>query len=138
MNTDFAGNDMRVIGLSYAVNDDMGVNVSQTVYSEDGAFNMAGTNMDGSWMETGGMGYLGAGDEDLAFGLTYNMAGISMGATMHTVTNSLDEDADRSVMEVSLGYSLGDNAALAVKYATDDNGGDTDTKYTWVTLTVNP
>ncbi len=133
MNTDFGGNEMRVIGLSYAVNDDMGVNVSQTTYSDEGAFNMAGTNMDGSWMETGGMGYLNAGDEDLAFGLTYNMAGISMGATMHKVTNTLDDDYERAVTEISLGYALGDNAALGVRYATDE-----DDKYTWLTLTVTP
>ena len=133
MNTDFNENTMRVIGLSYAVNDDMGVNVSQTVYGDEGAFNMAGTNMDGSWMTTGGMGYLNAGDEDLAFGLTYNMAGISMGATMHKVTNTLDADYARDVMEVSLGYALGDNAALGVRYATDE-----DDKYTWLTLTVRP
>ena len=133
MNTDFAGNEMRVIGLSYAVNDDMGVNVSQTTYSDEGAFNMAGTNMDGSWMETGGMGYLGAGDEDLAFGLTYNMAGISMGATMHKVTNTLDDDYERAVTEINLGYALGDNAALGVTYATDE-----DDKYTWLTLTITP
>ena len=36
MNSDFDGDEMRVIGLTYAVNDDMGVNVSQTVYGEDG------------------------------------------------------------------------------------------------------
>jgi hypothetical protein len=146
MNTDYNGNDMRVIGLSYAVNDDMGVNVSQTVYGEaegqvagvpvDG-FHMPGTNMDGSWLTTGGMGYLNAGDEDLAYGLTYNMAGISMGATMHNVTNSLNEGVDRNVMEVSLGYSLGDNAALSVSYATDEDGTADDT-YTWLTLTVTP
>ena len=133
MNTDFGGNEMRVIGLSYAVNDDMGVNVSQTAYSDEGAFNMVGTNMDGSWMETGGMGYLGAGDEDLAFGLTYNMGGISMGATMHKVTNTLDDAYERAVTEINLGYALGDNAALGLRYATDE-----DDKYTWLTLTVTP
>jgi len=133
MNTDFNENTMRVIGLSYAVNDDMGVNVSQTTYSDEGAFNMAGTNMDGSWMTTGGMGYLGAGDEDLAFGLTYNMAGISMGATMHKVTNTVNDDFERAVTEINLGYALGDNAALGVRYATDE-----DDKYTWLTLTVTP
>ena len=36
MNTDFDGDEMRVIGLSYAVNDDMSVNVSQTAYADDG------------------------------------------------------------------------------------------------------
>jgi len=133
MNTDFAGNEMRVLGLSYAVNDDMSVNVGQTAYSDEGAFNMVGTNMDGDWMTTGGMGYLNAGDEDLSYGLTYNMSGISMGATMHKVTNTLDDAYARDVMEVSLGYSLGDNAALGVRYATDE-----DDKYTWLTLTVTP
>jgi hypothetical protein len=135
MNTDYDENTMRVIGLSYAVNDDMSVNVGQTVYGEDGAFSMAGTNLSGGWAN-GNMGYLGAGDEMLSYGLTYNMAGISMGATMNAVT-SLDEST-RDVMEISLGYSLNDNASLSVKYATDGNDDDTteDAKYTWVTLNV--
>jgi hypothetical protein len=77
MNTDFDGDEMRVIGLTYAVNDDMGVHASQTVYGEDGGFNMAGTNMDGSWMTTGNMGYLNGGDEMLSYGLTYTMSGIN-------------------------------------------------------------
>ena len=137
MNTDYAGNDMRVIGLSYAVNDDMGVHASQTVYGEDGDFNMAGTNMDGSWMTTGNMGYLGAGDQDLAIGGTYAMSGINLGATMHMITNSMDEAVERDVMEISLGYSLNDNAGLSLKYATDATGDD-EAKYMWVTLTVRP
>jgi hypothetical protein len=137
MNTDYAGNDMRVIGLSYVINDDMGVNASQTVYGEDGDFNMAGTNMDGSWMATGGMGYLSAGDEDLAIGLTYTMSGVNLGATIHTITNSVDADYARDVMEISLAYSLNDNSSLGVKYATDATG-DVDSKYTWLTLTVRP
>ena len=131
MNTDFDGNEMRVIGLTYAINDDMGVNVSQTVYGEDGDFNMAGTNMDGSWMETGNMGYLGAGAELLSYGITYNMAGISLGATMHNVTNSMDEGVDTDATEISLGYSLNDNAGLSLSMV-DDN----DTKYMWLTLNV--
>jgi hypothetical protein len=117
MNTDYDGNDMRVIGLSYAVNDDMGVHASQTVYGEDGDFNMVGTNMDGSWMTTGNMGYLGAGAEDLSIGLTYVMSGINLGATMHMITNSMDEAVERDVMEISLAYSLNDNSSLGVKYA---------------------
>ena len=133
MNTDFNENTMRVIGLSYAVNDDMGVNVSQTVYGEDGDFNMAGTNMDGSYGTTGNLGYLGSGSENLSYGLTYNMGGISMGATMHNITNSADATVDRSITEVSLGYSLGDNAGIGVSYAAED-----DVKYTWLTLTVTP
>jgi hypothetical protein len=131
MNTDYAGNDMRVIGLSYAVNDDMGVNVSQTVYGEDGDFSMAGTNMSGADWSNGQMAYLGAGGENLSYGLTYNMAGISLGATMHNVTNSLDETVERDVTEISLGYSLNDNASLSLRMI-----DDADTKYMWLTLNV--
>lgn len=135
MNTDFDENTMRVLGVSYAVNDDMSVNVGQTVYGEEGAFNMAGTNLSGGWAN-GNMGYLNAGDEMLSYGLTYNLSGVSLGATMNAVT-ALDETLNRDVLEVSLGYDLGDNAALAVKYATDATG-DVESKYTWLTLTVRP
>jgi hypothetical protein len=129
MNTDFDGDEMRVIGLSYAVNDDMGVNVSQTVYSDDNGFNMAGTNMSGADWSNGQMAYLNGGDEMLSYGLTYNMSGISLGATMHNVT-SLD-DSERDVTELSLGYSLGNNAGLSLSMV-DDN----DTKYMWLTINV--
>ena len=129
MNSDFDGDEMRVIGLTYAVNDDMGVYVSQTVYGEDGGFNMAGTNMSGADWSNGQMAYLNGGDEMLSYGLTYNMAGISLGATMHNVT-SLNE-SERDVTEISLGYSLNDNAGLSLSMV-DDN----ETKYMWVTLNV--
>jgi hypothetical protein len=131
MNSDFDENEMRVIGLTYAVNDDMGVHASQTVYGEDGDFNMAGTNMDGSWMTTGNIGYLGAGAELLSYGITYKMSGISLGATMHNVTNSMDEAVDTDATEISLGYSLNDNAGLHLSMV-DDN----EVKYMWLTLNV--
>ena len=131
MNTDFGGNEMRVIGLSYAVNDDMGVHASQTTYSDEGNFSMAGTNMDGSWMETGSIGYLDAGSEMLSYGLTYNMSGISLGATMHNVTNTLNEAVDRDVTEISVGYSLNDNANLGLSMI-----DDADTQYMWLTLNI--
>jgi hypothetical protein len=129
MNTDHDGDEMRVIGLSYAVNDDMGVNVSQTVYGEDGGFSMENTNMSGGYAVDGQMGYLAGGDEMLSYGLTYNLSGISLGATMHSVT-SLDE-SERDVTEISLGYSLGDNAGLGISMV-----DDADTKYMWLTLNV--
>ena len=129
MNSDYEGDEMRVIGLTYAVNDDMGIHASQTVYGEDGGFNMAGTNMDGDWMTTGNMGYLAGGDEMLSYGITYNMAGINLGATMHNVT-SLDE-SERDVTEISLGYSLNDNAGLSLSMV-----DDAETKYMWLTLNI--
>ena len=72
MNTDYAGGEMNMLGVSYAVNDDMNVVAGYTTYGETG-FTMAGTNMDGSWMETGGVGYLGANDENISIGGTYAM-----------------------------------------------------------------
>ena len=96
--------------------------------------------MNGSWSDNGGIGYLSAGDENLTYGLSYNMGGISLGASMHRITNTMDDTYERSAMEVNLGYSLGDNASLGLKYVTDDNGDATadESKYTWLTLTVTP
>jgi hypothetical protein len=133
INTDFDGDEMTSYGLSYAVNDDMSVSVGMTSYGDDGGFNMAGTNMDGSWDVTGSMGYLGANDEDLSYGLSYNMGGISLSAAMHNITNAADDTYEREVTQVGIGYALGDNAGLGISYATDD-----DAKYTWVTLSVTP
>ena len=45
MNTDYAGGEMNMLGVSYAVNDDMNVVAGYTTYGETG-FTMAGTNMD--------------------------------------------------------------------------------------------
>ena len=150
-NSDFEGDEMRMISLGYSVNDDLSVNVGQTAYSKDntGNFRMDGTNMDGGvdnngnpvagWMTTGNIGYLASGMEDLHYGLSYNLGGVSLGATMHNITDANDgqEDFERNVMVLDLGYSLNNNASLGLKYATDDNG-TTESKYTWVTLTVNP
>jgi len=130
MNTDFEGAEMRVLGLGYAVNDDMGINVSQTVYGEDDDFNMDGTNMAGTWDATGNLGYQLKGTEVLAYGLTYNMSGISLGATMYNVTNDAN-GTDTDATEISLGYSLNDNANLGLSMI-DDN----DVKYMWLTLNV--
>ena len=61
------------------------------------------------------------------------MGGISLGATMHNITDATDDTYEREVTEINIGYSLGDNAGLGIRYATDD-----DDNYTWVTLTVTP
>ena len=136
MNTDYNEGEMTDLGVSYAVNDDMTAMVGMTTYG-DVAFNMVGTNMSGGLAGSGQLGYLRANDEDLSIGVTYNMAGIDLGATMHMITNSEDEAYERDVMEISLGYSLNDNSSLGVKYATDATG-DIENQYTWLTLTVRP
>jgi hypothetical protein len=129
MNTDYDGDEMRVIGLSYDINDDMGVMVSQTVYGDDNGFDMANTNMSGADWSNGQMAYLNGGDEMLSYGLTYNMAGMSLGATMHNVTAS--DESERDVTEISFGYSLNDNAGLSLSMV-----DDADVKYMWLTLNV--
>jgi len=136
MNTDFNEGEMMDLGVSYAVNDDMTANVGMTTYG-DVAFSMAGTNMSGGLAGSGQLGYLNANDEDLSIGVTYTMAGVNLGATMHMITNTENEAHERDVMEISLAYSLNDNSSLGVKYATDATGDD-ETKYTWLTLTVRP
>jgi hypothetical protein len=137
MNTDFDGDEMTSYDLAYAVNDDMSVSVGMASYGDDAGFNMAGTNMDGSWATTGGIGYLGANAEDLSYGLTYNMGGISLSATMHNITDAQDDTFERDVTQIGLGYALGNNASLGLSYATDNDGASDDT-YTWVTLNVTP
>jgi len=154
MNSDFDGHKMNSYGLSYAINDDLSVSVNSTTYGEgsdtanasDG-FSMRGTDMDGGDWSNGGLGYLNANDEDLSYGLSYNLGGISLSATMHNITNAADEDHERTVTQIGIGYALGNNANLGISYATDateavttvGNESDaTDAKYTWVTLTVTP
>jgi len=137
MNKDFDGNEMRVVGLSYAVSDDMSVSVSQTAYGDDAGFKMDGTNMSGDSWSNGQMSYLNANDEDLSYGLSYNLGGVDLSAAMHKVTNSKDAAYERNVMQVGLGYELTNNASLGLSYATDETGG-AETKWTWVTLNVTP
>jgi len=83
------------------------------------------------------MGYLGANDEDMAFGVSYGMGDFSLGLTMHKVTNSEDDAAERSVTEANFDYNMSDNANVGIKYATDDASGE-DVKYMWLTLSVTP
>jgi len=135
--------DMNSIGATYNVNDDMSISASQTSYGE-GGFNLAGGNAgvygSDSWTTHGNMGHLGTNQKDLAIGGAYAMGDFNLGVTMHTVTDETvgAEDYERSAMEVSLGYTMSDNAGLSVNYSTDNNGTDTDTKYTWLTLTITP
>jgi hypothetical protein len=139
MNKDANEGEMNMLGISYAVNDDMTVTGGYTAYG-DVAFSSAtgnmGANGTDSWTSHGNMGYLGANDENMSLGLTYSMGSINLGATMHQISNSEDEGYERDVMEISLGYSLNSNSGLSVKYATDAANGGDDVKYTWVTLNV--
>ena len=133
--------EMTAIGATYSVNDDMSIHATQTTYGENG-FGVANTNTGAygtdSWMSHGNLGHLGADQQNLSLGGSYSMGDFSLDVTMHSVSDENDENYERNAMEFALGYSMSDNAGLAVNYATDNNGGETDTKYTWLTLTITP
>jgi hypothetical protein len=119
--------DMMSLGATYNVNESMSVTLNQTTAGENG-FDLDGTNQAAKW-DGGNMGYLSADDQDRNVGMTYSMGAFNLGAAMHQITNTGDdaatedavahEDYSRDVMEVSLGYTLNDNANLSVKYAFD-------------------
>jgi hypothetical protein len=133
--TDGVEGDMMDISGTYTVNDDMSLMAGRTSVGEDGFAYGAGGNMSGDWISHGNLGLLGANDENMYVGGSYNMGAFSLGATMHTVTNTENDD-ERTASDITIGYTLGDNASLSYKMVTDDNGGSEDTNYNWLTLTI--
>jgi hypothetical protein len=153
--------DMNSVGATYSVNDDMSINATYSQYGENG-FMMAGSNWGAngydpsyegpnSWMTHGNMGFLSPDDVDLAIGGTYTMGDFEAAATMHTVTNDewnwvgedgTTSDYDRTAMNISLGYTMTDNANLSLNYANDKGawgeGEDSDDTYMWITLNIRP
>ena len=130
--------DMMDVSGTYTVNDDMSLTAGMASVGEDGFTYLASGNMTGDWMSHGNLGQLAANEENLYVGGSYNMGDFSLSATMSTVTNTEDANYERSATDISVGYSLTDNASLSYRMVTDNNGGDTDTQYNWLTLTVTP
>jgi len=142
--------DMTSYGATYNVNDNMSVSATQTTYGEKG-FGFANfTNMGNgaaiggdSWLTHGNIGYLDADDQDLAFGVNYDMGGISLGVTMHNISNNAEvaegaDEYERSASEFSLGYSINDNASLSLSKVSDNYGTDDDTDYMYLTISITP
>jgi hypothetical protein len=134
--------DYMSIGGTYNVNDDMSISATRTTCGEED-WNWAGSNYgDGadSWGSHGNMGSLNGDDEDLSFGVSYAMGDFTLGLAMHKITNAGDDsdDYERNVTEANLGYTMSDNANVGIKYATDNDGGEEDVKYMWLTLSITP
>jgi len=137
--------DMTSYGATYTVNESMSVSANQTTYGENGFF-VAGTNMDGGWITTGNIGYLGADNQDRNIGITYTMGNFNLGATMHTITNEGDDvagstvnaDYERNVTDFSLGYAMSDNTNVSLKVVKDNYGTADDTEFMWLTLNIRP
>ena len=132
--TDGVEGDMMDVSGTYTVNDDMSLTAGRTTVGEDGFAYGAGGNMSGDWVSHGNLGLLGANDENMYVGGSYNMGAFSIGARMHTITNG---DADeRTASDITIGYTLGDNSSLSYRMVTDDMGGTEDTNYNWLTLSI--
>jgi hypothetical protein len=131
--------EMTSLGATYNVSDDLSVNASQTTYGDQGFAILGGTNLgygQDSWITHGNIGYMtGANDEHLQVGVDYNMGGIDLSYTMHTVTN---DDDEWNASELTVGYSLNDNAALSLKYATSDLYNVDGDDFMWLSLSVTP
>ena len=135
--------DMMDISGTYTVNDDMSITAGRASYGENGFNDLLGLGNRGwygtnSWMSHGNLGHLGANEENMYIGGSYSMGAFTLGATVHNVTNTEDDTYERTANEVTVGYTLSDNASVSYKMAADNNGGDEDTNYNWLTLTITP
>lgn len=135
MNSDYAENEMTMMGASYNVFDNMSVSYSMTNYSEDnsGTFTSANSAMNAGNFENGMLGFQGAGTDVTTIGLSYDLGGINLGYTMHTVSHGNHED-DASV--ISLGYSMTDNASISLDRFTYMDANDMEVESTWITLEI--
>jgi hypothetical protein len=146
--------DMMDISGTYNVSDGMSLTAGMNSVGEDGYAYSGLGNMQTTYglidedgvvsSETfsgfdsnGNLGMLGPNDENLYIGGTYKMGDFSLSAMMHTVTNT-EIDGERKVSDITVGYSLNDNAGLSYRMVNDDNGGGAETLYNWLTLTVTP
>ena len=141
--------DMNTINAKYNVSDEMSLHGSYTQYGDEG-FQLAGSNMgvgDASWLTHGNMGYLNPNDNDVAIGGSFAMGDFTISGTLHTVKNDEEgsayddgEEYNRTAMDLSLAYAMSDNANLSLNYANDKgyDSSDSENKYMWVTLTIQP
>jgi hypothetical protein len=132
--------DMTMLGATYNVNEEMSISGSQTTYGENG-FDVGSASM-GGYNASGSLGYLTANDVNTAIGGTYAMGDFTLGATMNMITNEGDgvstvEIEDRDVMDISVGYTMSENANLSLSMATDTQG-ESETNYMWITLNIMP
>jgi hypothetical protein len=130
--------DMTMIGATYNVNESMSISGSQTTYGENG-FDVGSASM-GGFASSGSLGYLEANDVNLAIGGAYAMGDFTLGATINMITNEGVDGSvveDRDVTDISLGYTMSDNANLSLSMATDTQG-DVEKNYMWITLNIRP
>ena len=133
-----------MMGASYNVFENMSLSYTMTSYSEDNVdengvaqtFASANSAMDGGWAN-GMLPFQTAGTDVTSIGLSYDLGGINLGYTMHTISHG-DHDDDASV--ISLGYSISDNASISLDRFTymdsNDAGEEVEVENTWITLEI--
>ena len=135
--------DMMSFSAAYNVNESLTATGNITQYGENG-FSAVGSAAMGSRDLSGNLGYLNADDRDINVGVNYNMGDFDLGATMHMITNNAKlaagaESYKRDVNEISLGYTMSENANLSVSYASDkEMSADEATSYMYITLNIRP
>jgi len=134
MNSDFSENEMTMMGASYNVFENMSLSYTMTSYSEDnaGTFSSANSAMNGGWAN-GMLPYQAGGTDVTSIGLSYDLGGINLGYTMHTLNFADDSEEDANV--ISLGYSMSDNASISLDRFTYMEGTD-EVEATWITLEI--
>lgn len=139
--------DFTDISGTYTVNDDMSITAGRASYGEQGFMDLLGLGNRGwydgtssSWVSHGNIGHLGMNQENMYVGGSYNMGAFSLGATVHTITDGSDgmDEYERQATEITVGYTFNDNASLSYKMVADNEGGNDDVNYNWVTLTITP
>ena len=139
--------DFTDISGTYNVNEDMSITAGRASYGELGFNDLLGLGNRGwydgsssSWVSHGNIGHLGQNQENMYVGGSYSMGAFSVGATVHTVTDGSEgqENYERQATEVTVGYSISDNASLSYKMVADNEGGAEDVNYNWLTLTITP
>ena len=129
MNEDYNENTYNSYGVSYNVFENLTASVTQT--SNEGGFTMDNTALSGGW-DNGNIGYLNSGDEDRAIGISYDLGDLTIGYTMHNITNEDANIGDTEANEMHLGYRLNDNAHLGIARFTDTD----DSELTWLTISI--
>ena len=123
INEDGSGNEMTDMGGSYNVMDNVSIHGSMRKYEGDegGQFTAANSAWN-SGLAAGVLSHLANGAEVMSYGLDYNLGDISLGYTMHSISQEGYEDYD--LTDLTLTYNLNDNCTLGYRTYTDNQDNE--------------
>jgi|TARA_B110000259_G_scaffold132603_1_gene149600 hypothetical protein len=133
--------EMMDLSATYIISNSLNLTAGMISVGEDGFYTNGNGNMGNygtnSWLTHGNIGHLGANQENLYFEGSYEMGKIKMMIATHSVSNTENEAYDRQATELSAKYSLSNKTEVTYKIVSDNNGSEIDTKYNWLTITMN-